>query len=158
MDDRSKYPMQIWRPGSGGRYTRVAMQQIQVASVLMECSSTTWPLPYTFQNGDVLGEYQPLDGNSIVRLCRNSQSKAPVFVWAWREPKQSIGQTAIKWPVTAEWRTGTGTVLHAIIKMHDTNSYNRSCLCKPYTLNHNILILYQWFSWASPQNWGKQYW
>ena len=81
-DGRSKYPVvQVWRPGSGDRYTRVAMQQIQLATGdfspdgVFQYNLTT---PIDFLNGDVLGVYQPSEGESIVRLYRHSQSNAPV--------------------------------------------------------------------------------
>ena len=81
-DGRSKYPMvQVWSPGSGDSYTRVAMQEIQLAAGdfspdgVFQYNLTT---PIHFQYGDVLGVYQPSEGKSIVRLYRHSQNNAPV--------------------------------------------------------------------------------
>ena len=81
-DGRTEYPVvQVWRPGSGDSYTRVAMQEIRLAAGdfspdgVFQYNLTT---PIDFQNGDVLGVYQPSEGDSIVRLYRHSQSNAPV--------------------------------------------------------------------------------
>ena len=81
-DGRTEYPVvQVWRPGSGDSYTRVAMQEIRLAAGdfspdgVFQYNLTT---PIDFLNGDVLGVYQPSEGESIVRLYRHSQSNAPV--------------------------------------------------------------------------------
>ena len=122
-DGRSKYPVvQVWRPGSGDRYNRVAMQQIQLAAGdfspdgVFQYNLTT---PIDFQNGDVLGVYQPSEGDSIVRLYRHSQSNAAVSYELGENPSSSL----VRLRDLSEQDEGLVILIYPITtgEPHDTN-------------------------------------
>ena len=122
-DGRSKYPMvQVWRPGSGGRYTRVAMQEIRLAAGdfspdgVFQYNLTT---PIDFLNGDVLGVYQPSEGDSIVRLYRHSQNNAPVSYELGDNPSS----VSVRLNDLSEQDEGLVILIYPITtgELHDTN-------------------------------------
>ena len=80
---RDKYPeIQIWRNTGGNTYTRQASQEIRLAEGdfspdgVLQYNLTT---PILFQSGDVLGVYQPAEGDSVVRVYYRQATAAVTY-------------------------------------------------------------------------------
>ena len=75
---RNQFPeIQLWRPNTGVTlYTQQAREEITLAEGdfspdgVLQYNLTT---PIQFQNGDVLGVYQPAESMSVVRIYYNSE-------------------------------------------------------------------------------------
>ena len=72
MGMRDEYPeIQIWRNTGGDMYTRNGSQEIKLArgdfspDGVLQYNLIT---PITYESGDVLGVYQPPEGDSVVRV------------------------------------------------------------------------------------------
>ena len=91
---RTLYPeVQIWRAQNANTYNLQASQQIRLAAGDF---SPDGVLQYTlspalsFQNGDVLGVWQPASSSSVVRLYHDGQTSGPQFYETSYIPGSSI--------------------------------------------------------------------
>ena len=97
---RIRFPeVQLWRIGSGGNfYTRQAIQEIRLAAGdfspdgVLQYNLTT---PISFQSGDVLGVYQPLECDSLVTLFYNIDATALATLMINSNPTSSISLAAL---------------------------------------------------------------
>ena len=152
---RNLYPeVQIWRKRSGSstNYDRQGRQEIRLAAGdfspdgVLQYNLTT-PLP--FQNGDVLGVWQPASSSSVVRLYHDGQTGGPLSYETNFNPSAitinvnggglaMIRTTLLIHAITTGWFTFIDCIV---------NKYYSNANSSYVFLHFNRSVLYRWFSY-----------
>ena len=110
--------LQIWRNTGGSNYTRIGVSRLPASPLFSNTTEYIPNAPLEFQEGDILGVYQPRNDDSTF-VIYNQEFDGPAN---YREGNSPLSTVTLGSPdffdyplVTAEVSTGQNILIHILI-------------------------------------------
>ena len=129
--------LQIWRNTGGSNYTRIGFSRLPAGPLVSNTTEYIPNPPLEFQEGDILGVYQPRNDDSTF-VIYNQEFNGPAN---YREGSSPLSTVTLGSPdfydyplVTAEVSTGKNIILHILIPKIVRKIFN----CRPHNSSNYI--------------------